>query len=94
MDTPISSKMVAIHGSPSAAEDADVVRLFQKLLEDEEAEEVFREFVIPAHRRQTRFPWFLPSRLTLHYPRLLLRNAHWLRRPLWPSGKGSQPGHR
>jgi hypothetical protein len=29
-----------------------VVRLFQKLLEDEEAEEVFREFIVPAQHRQ------------------------------------------
>ena len=77
MDTPASSKMMAKHASPGASQDADVVRVFQKLLEDEEAEEVFHEFIIPAHRRQTRLPWFLPSRLTLHYARLLLRNAHW-----------------
>ncbi len=60
--------MIAKQGSPSAAHDADVLRLFQKLLEDEEAEEVFREFIVPAQRREMRLPWFLPSRSTLHYP--------------------------
>ena len=46
---------------PSASQKADVVRLFQKLLEDKETEEVLREFIVP-ERRQKR--WLLPSRLT------------------------------
>jgi hypothetical protein len=71
MVTPISSKM-AQHGSPSAAQDPDVVQLFQKLLEGEEAEEVFREFSVPALWRQARLPWLLPSRSTRQYPVLLL----------------------
>jgi hypothetical protein len=73
MVTPASSKMLSQHGSPSAAQDAHVVRLFQKLLEDEGAEEVFREFIVPAQPRQTGLPWFLPSRSTLRYPALFLR---------------------
>jgi hypothetical protein len=72
MVTPISSKMMATHDSPSAAQDADVVRLFENLLQDEEAEEVFREFIVPDRRHQTRLSWFLPSRSTLHYPALFL----------------------
>jgi hypothetical protein len=72
MVTLISSKMMAKHGSPSASQDADVVGLFRELLEDEEAEEVFREFIVPAQRRQTRLPWFLPPRSTLQYPVILL----------------------
>lgn len=66
MGTSTNSRMRAKHGPPSASQDADVVRLFQKLLEDEEAEGVFREFIVPADRRQTRVPWFLPSRPKLH----------------------------
>jgi hypothetical protein len=49
---------------PSASQEADVIRFFQKLLEDQEAEEVFREFIVPAQRRQTRLPWLLPSKST------------------------------
>jgi hypothetical protein len=64
MATPIISNTMAKHGSPSASQDADVVRLFQNLLE--EAEEVFREFKVPAQWPQTRLPWYLPSRSTLH----------------------------
>jgi hypothetical protein len=58
MVTAVGSKMMSQHGSPSAAQDAHVVRSFQKLLEDEEAEEVFREFILPAQPRQTRLPQF------------------------------------
>jgi hypothetical protein len=72
MVTPVSSKVMGTHNSPSAAQDADLVRLFENLLEDEETEEVFREFTVPERRRQTRFPWFLPSRSTLDYPNLFL----------------------
>jgi hypothetical protein len=48
---------------PSASQEADVVRLFQKLLEDKETEEVSREFIVP-ERRQKRLRWLLPSRST------------------------------
>ena len=64
MVTQISGKMMAKHGSSSPSQDADVVRMFQKILEDEEAEGVFREFIVSAQRRQTRVPWLLPSRST------------------------------
>jgi hypothetical protein len=67
MVTPVSGKVMGTHDSPGAAQDADLVRSFENLLEDEEMEEVFREFIVPDRRRRTRFPWFLPSRSTLDY---------------------------
>ena len=60
MDTPTNSKVI---GSSSASRDEGVLGLFQKLLEHEETEEVFREFIVP-ERRQKRLRWLLPSRST------------------------------
>ena len=45
---PLASKE-GQRGLPSASQETDLVdlvQLFQKLLEDEEAEEVFREFIV------------------------------------------------